>query len=91
MQSMSNESLYSFSNGIMTFFSDMGIKSGIFDSQASEISQALLQNISSIFSSLASDSIASAPLLLLAAGTVIFLGVTGEVFFKKQAFQMYLF
>ncbi len=82
-QSMNNESLYSFSNEIITFFSDIVIKSNIFDSQVSETSQIFLQNISSIFSSLASDSIVSAPLLLLAAGTVIFLGVTGEVFFKK--------
>jgi len=42
-----------------------------------------LQNLMSVFSSLSSDSIVSAPLLLLAAGAVIFFGVVGEAFFKK--------
>ncbi len=38
--------------------------------------------------SIQDGSIASAHVILLAAGVVIFLGVSGEAFFKKQEFQM---
>ncbi|HXV50720.1 MAG TPA: cation:proton antiporter [Nitrosopumilaceae archaeon] len=42
-----------------------------------------LAKILELLSSLSSDSIVSAPVLLLAAGIVIFLGVLGEAFFKR--------
>jgi len=48
---------------------------------------AEIQNsISSL--SIQDEPIATAPIILLAAGVVIFLGVAGEAFLKKQVFQM---
>jgi len=61
------------------FFSDLGNKIGF----TSGFDFTSIQNLTSIFTSLSSDSIVSAPILLLAAGTVIFFGVIGEAFFKK--------
>lgn len=45
--------------------------------------EAGLARVLELLSSVSSDSIVSAPVLLLAAGVVIFLGVLGEAFFKR--------
>jgi len=72
----------SFSNELASFFADISNKIS-FENQNLGTVPTPLQNLMDMISSVSSDSIVSAPLLLLAAGTVIFLGVTGEVFFKK--------
>lgn len=48
-----------------------------------EFLQEFINVSSSIMDSISSDSIISAPMLLLAAGVTIFFGVMGESFFKK--------
>lgn len=61
--------------------------SGIFptsgESSGTAVIGPALDWINNIVHSVASDSIVSAPVLLLAAGVTIFLGVSGEAFFKK--------
>ncbi|RDJ32297.1 MAG: peptidase [Crenarchaeota archaeon] len=61
--------------------------SGIFptsgESSGTAVIGPAIDWINNIVHSLASDSIVSAPVLLLAAGVTIFLGVSGEAFFKK--------
>jgi cell volume regulation protein A len=60
------------------FFSDLSEKIGF-----SSFDFTPLQNLTHVFTSISSDSIVSAPILLLVAGAVIFFGVIGEAFFKK--------
>ena len=70
------------------------ITSQIEDFSLSKIDSALILNkLAEIQNSISSlsiqdEPIATAPIILLAAGVVIFLGVAGEAFFKKQGFQM---
>jgi len=60
------------------FFSDLSEKIGL-----NSFDLTPLQNLTHVFTSISSDSIVSAPVLLLVAGAVIFFGVIGEAFFKK--------
>lgn len=61
--------------------------SGIFPTSGESSNTVLigpaLDWINNIIHTVSSDSIVSAPVLLLAAGVTIFLGVSGEAFFKK--------
>ena len=81
--SLGGSSFDSVSNDVANFLSGINTRINFSENTYVEPYLAPIKSLMDFLFSFSSDSIVSAPILLLAAGSVIFLGVLGEAFFKK--------